>query len=140
GGAGRGLYLPGGGARAVERGPLAGGCVATPAQGRPDARPHLARRAEKEARPTGDRWYQVLIDEQVTQFVGGIPPGRAPDHYHQYEEVLVILSGRGLMWAGRSSAPIAAGSCFYLPRRPVHRVPNNRSHDPCLLGLFYPAG
>src|SRR5262249_7080586 len=135
-----GLYLPGGVALAVERGPPACACVDTPAPGRPDARPHPARRAEKEARPTGDRWYQVLIDEQVTQFVGGIPPGRAPDHYHQYEEVLVILSGRGLMWAGRSSAPIAAGSCIYLPRRQVHCVENTGSGELCLLGVFYPAG
>src|SRR4051812_44261866 len=30
---------------------------------------------------TGDRWYCELIQAEVTQFIGGIPPGRAPDHF-----------------------------------------------------------
>src|ERR1043165_1729872 len=31
---------------------------------------------------TGDRSYRELIQQQVTQFVGTIPPGRAPNHHH----------------------------------------------------------
>src|SRR6185503_11108689 len=58
----------------------------------------IVRLADQKAQPTADRWYRVLIDEhigstQVTQFVGSIPPGRAPDHFHNYEEVLFILKG-----------------------------------------------
>jgi mannose-6-phosphate isomerase-like protein (cupin superfamily) len=87
----------------------------------------------------------VLLDEsvgsaQVTQFVGGIPPGRAPDHYHEYEEVLCILKGEGRLWAGASSTPIEAGSCVFLPRRQVHCVENTGSGELRLLGVFYPAG
>jgi len=89
---------------------------------------------------TGDRWYRELITAEVTQFVGSIPPGRAPDHFHLYEEVLCILQGEGVMWAGRSHTPIAAGSCVYLPIRQVHCVENTGSGELRLLGVFYPAG
>jgi mannose-6-phosphate isomerase-like protein (cupin superfamily) len=87
----------------------------------------------------------VLIDAtvgstEVTQFVGGIPPGRAPDHYHEYEEVLCILKGQGRLWAGASSTPIEAGSCVFLPRRQVHCVENTGAGELKLLGVFYPAG
>jgi len=64
----------------------------------------FVRLSDRAAMPTADRWYRVLVDdeigsEQVTQFVGSIPPGRAPDHFHKYEEVLFILTGTGRMWA-----------------------------------------
>jgi mannose-6-phosphate isomerase-like protein (cupin superfamily) len=95
--------------------------------------------------PTGDRWYRVLVDgevgsEQVTQFVGSIPPGRAPDHFHQYEEVLFILRGQGRMWAGQTSTSIGPGSCIYLPKGQVHCVENTGTDELRLLGVFYPAG
>jgi len=95
---------------------------------------------ERPLQRTGDRWYRELIQSEVTQFVGVIPPGRAPDHYHLYEEVLCILSGEGSMWAGPSSAPIEPGSCIYLPPRQMHCVENRGSGDLRLLGVFYPAG
>jgi mannose-6-phosphate isomerase-like protein (cupin superfamily) len=89
---------------------------------------------------TADRWYRELIQGQVTQFVGGIPPGRAPDHFHLYEEVLCILDGEGEMWAGASHTPIAKGSCIFLPRRQMHCVENRGSGELRLLGVFFPAG
>jgi mannose-6-phosphate isomerase-like protein (cupin superfamily) len=90
--------------------------------------------------PTGDRWYRVLIDSEVTQFVGSIPPGRAPDHFHEYEEVLFILKGEGRMWFGEEPSRIVEGSCIYLPRRQVHCVENTGTGELRLLGVFYPAG
>jgi mannose-6-phosphate isomerase-like protein (cupin superfamily) len=98
------------------------------------------RLADRAARPTADRWYRTMIDAVVTQFVGGIPPGRAPDHFHHYEEVLCILRGQGRMWAGATHAPIAAGSCIYLPRGQMHCVENTGAGELVLLGCFYPAG
>ena len=95
---------------------------------------------EKPLQRTGDRWYTELIQGEVTQFVGIIPPGRAPDHFHLYEEVLCILDGEGVMWAGTSRAPITTGSCIYLPRMQMHCVENTGSRDLKLLGVFYPAG
>ena len=100
----------------------------------------IARLADQRAMPTADRWYRVLIDSEVTQFVGSIPPGRAPDHFHEYEEVLFILRGEGRMWAGETSTPIGYGSCIYLPRRQVHCVENTGTGELRLLGVFYPAG
>jgi mannose-6-phosphate isomerase-like protein (cupin superfamily) len=94
---------------------------------------------------TGDRWYRVVIGDgqgsrEVTQFVGGIPQGRAADHFHHYEEVLVILSGTGTMWAGRTHTPIGVGSCVFLPRGQLHCVENTGRGELRLLGAFYPAG
>jgi mannose-6-phosphate isomerase-like protein (cupin superfamily) len=89
---------------------------------------------------TGDRWYVELIQAEVTQFIGGIPPGRAPDHFHLYEEVICILDGEGVMHAGESSTPIAAGSCIFLPRKQRHCVENTGAGELRLLGVFYPAG
>jgi mannose-6-phosphate isomerase-like protein (cupin superfamily) len=100
----------------------------------------IARLADQRAMPTADRWYRVLIDSEVTQFVGSIPPGRAPDHFHEYEEVLFILRGEGRAWIGDSSTPIGCGSCVYLPRRQVHCVENTGTGELRLLGVFYPAG
>jgi mannose-6-phosphate isomerase-like protein (cupin superfamily) len=115
------------------------------------ARPHGAmpfpgvRLADRKEMPTADRWYRVLVDEeigseQVTQFVGSIPPGRAPDHFHQYEEVLFILRGTGRMWAGRTTTAIGPGSCVYLPKGQMHCVENTGTEELRLLGVFYPAG
>ena len=107
--------------------------------------PPLVRLADRPAQPTADRWYRVLVDDEVgstqaTQFVGSIPPGRAPDHFHKYEEVLFILKGEGRMWAGETNTPIAPGSCIYLPKGQVHCVENTGKDELRLLGVFYPAG
>jgi mannose-6-phosphate isomerase-like protein (cupin superfamily) len=111
----------------------------------PLRRPPIVRLADREAVPTANRSYRVLVNEevgstQVTQFVGSIPPGRAPDHFHNYEEVLVILSGVGRMWTGEAHTPIACGSCIYLPKGQVHCVENTGDDELRLLGVFYPAG
>ena len=105
----------------------------------------MVKLSDRRALPTADRWYRVLVDdeigsEQVTQFVGSIPPGRAPDHFHEYEEVLFILRGEGRMWAGDTNTPISPGSCIYLPKRQVHCVENTGEGELRLLGVFYPAG
>src|SRR5215213_1991765 len=89
----------------------------TPAEPSSDKReqsPPIVKLSDRRALPTADRWYRVLVDEevgseQVTQFVGSIPPGRAPDHFHEYEEVLFILRGEGRIWAGETNAPIGPG-------------------------------
>jgi mannose-6-phosphate isomerase-like protein (cupin superfamily) len=107
--------------------------------------PAPVRLLDRPAETTADRWYRVLVDAElgsaeVTQFVGSIPPGRAPDHFHEYEEILCILAGEGRMWAGRESTPIGPGSCVFLPRRQVHCVENTGTGELRLLGVFYPAG
>ena len=91
------------------------------------------------------RWFRVLVDAKagcapVTQFLGFIPPGRAPDHFHEYEEIVCILAGTGRFWSGESSTAIGAGTCLYLPRRQPHCLENTGTESLQLCGLFYPSG
>ena len=76
----------------------------------------------------------------VTQFVGHIPPGRAPDHFHLYDEVGYILAGEGAFHVGDESAPLRPGSCFHLPARLVHSLENFGPGEMQVLGVFRPAG
>ena len=100
--------------------------------------------------------------ESVTQFVGYIPPGRAPDHFHLYDEVVYVLAGEGAFhWLEAStaepptpgrkatpsstagdgeSAPLRAGSCVHLPARLVHCLENQGPGEMRVLGVFRPAG
>ncbi|HKO56066.1 MAG TPA: cupin domain-containing protein [Thermoanaerobaculia bacterium] len=100
----------------------------------------MIRLADQPRQQTGDRWYAELVQAEVTQFVGSIPPGRAPDHFHLYEEVICILAGEGIMHAGDSSTPVGAGSCIFLPIRQRHCLENTGSGELRLLGVFHPAG
>jgi len=76
----------------------------------------------------------------VTQFVGHIPPGRAPDHFHLYDEVGYILDGEGAFHVGDETAPLRPGSCFHLPARLVHSLENFGPGEMQVLGVFRPAG
>ncbi|HYS55471.1 MAG TPA: cupin domain-containing protein [Thermoanaerobaculia bacterium] len=135
-----GIFLPRGAEMKLDGTVIAvGGAPATSPAPPGSAALHV-RLADQPIQKTGDRWYQELIQSEITQFVGSIPPGRAPDHYHLYEEVLCILKGSGLLWAGSSKTPIGAGSCVYLPKRQVHCLENTTSDELRLLGVFYPAG
>jgi quercetin dioxygenase-like cupin family protein len=76
----------------------------------------------------------------VTQFVGLVPPGRAPDHFHTYDEVIYVLQGEGFLEIGGERAPLHAGSCVHLPARLVHCLANTGDSELRLLGVFRPAG
>jgi mannose-6-phosphate isomerase-like protein (cupin superfamily) len=94
---------------------------------------------------TAGREFTVLAHpengcESVTQFVGYIPAGRAPEHFHLYDEVAYILAGEGAFHVDGESAPLRAGSCFHLPARLVHCVENFGPGEMRVLGVFRPAG
>lgn len=76
----------------------------------------------------------------VTQFVGLVPPGRAPDHFHRYDEVIYVLDGEGFLEIDGEQAPVTPGSCIHLPKRLVHCVANTGDTELRLLGVFRPAG
>jgi mannose-6-phosphate isomerase-like protein (cupin superfamily) len=79
--------------------------------------------------------------DSATQFLGYIPPGRAPDHYHHYDEVIYIVGGQGVLHIdGEESEPIRAGSCVHLPARLIHCLENTGGDDMTVLGVFRPAG
>jgi mannose-6-phosphate isomerase-like protein (cupin superfamily) len=133
-----GIYIPAG-ASLTLTGPATYVSSLTPAtpSGR---RTEVLKLAGQQIQHTGDRWYAELVQAEVTQFVGSIPPGRAPDHFHLYEEVICILEGEGIMHAGESVTPVATGSCIFLPIRQRHCLENTGSGELRLLGVFYPAG
>jgi quercetin dioxygenase-like cupin family protein len=76
----------------------------------------------------------------VTQFVGYIPVGRAPDHYHRYDEVVYVLEGDGVVYAAGDHAALEAGSCVHLPAGLVHCLENSGRSTMRVLGVFRPAG
>jgi quercetin dioxygenase-like cupin family protein len=76
----------------------------------------------------------------VTQFIGLIPPGRAPDHFHTYDEVIYVLDGAGYLEIDGERAPLEAGSCIHLPARLVHCLANTGDEEMRVLGVFRPAG
>ena len=78
--------------------------------------------------------------ESVTQFLGYIPVGRAPDHFHRYDEVVYVLAGEGALQVDGESAPLQAGSCVHLPAGLIHCLENTGPGEMRVLGVFRPAG
>jgi mannose-6-phosphate isomerase-like protein (cupin superfamily) len=78
--------------------------------------------------------------ESVTQFVGYIPVGRAPDHFHKYDEVVYVLAGEGAFHVDGETAALRAGSCVHLPAELVHCLENRGPGEMRVLGVFRPAG
>jgi quercetin dioxygenase-like cupin family protein len=76
----------------------------------------------------------------VTQFRGYIPVGRAPDHFHRYDEVVYVLAGEGAFHVDGESAALRAGSCIHLPARLIHCLENHGPREMQVLGVFRPAG
>jgi len=94
----------------------------------------------------GTRSYQVLLgphngSTRATLFAGFVPPGRAPWHYHLYDEIVWIPEGPGRVHRRGSEEELAAGSAFRLRPREVHIVENSHpDRELTLLGFFTPAG
>ena len=90
---------------------------------------------------TAGRQFRLLAPcASVTQFVGYIPVGRAPDHFHTYDEVVYVLEGEGALHIDGETAPLRAGSCVHLPARLVHCLENTGPGEMQVLGVFRPAG
>ena len=94
---------------------------------------------------TSDRHFRILTDPEAglrsaTQFVGEIPPIRAPEHFHDYDEVIYVLDGEGRFHAEGSTWPVAPGTCIGLPARVRHCLENTGGGLMRVLGVFRPAG
>ena len=144
------LWLPAG-ARyrlTAAAGPLTMDSVTLPAAtGIPDGTgaPRLARLEDCAVEVTGDRRFRVLFGPgngcaAATQFVGEIPPGRAPLHSHTYDEVVLVLDGAGVLHAGPAEHPIAPGTCIHLPPGQPHCLENTGQDTLRVLGVFHPGG
>jgi len=114
-----------------------------PANGTQHAVVDLAAGETKGA--TSGRQFRLLATPDigcasVTQFVGYIPVGRAPDHFHRYDEVIYVLEGEGSLHIAGESAPLRPGTCIHLPARLVHCLENDGPGVMQVLGVFRPAG
>jgi len=98
-----------------------------------------------EVEVTGDREFRVLVGPQLgcgaaTQFVGFIPPGRAPVHEHTYDEVVFVLEGEGVVHLADGDRRLRRGTCVYLPPGSPHCLENTGSEALRVLGVFHPGG
>jgi mannose-6-phosphate isomerase-like protein (cupin superfamily) len=105
----------------------------------------VVKASDSPSHAMGERSYQVLVGDaigspEITQFIGAIPPSKAPPHFHQYEEAITILSGSGRMWTGGRSAAVGPGSAIFLPIGQSHSLECEGPERMRLAGHFYPAG
>ena len=95
---------------------------------------------------TGARSFQVLFDAsngstRATLFAGFVPPGKAPWHYHLYDEIVWVPEGPGRLHIGESVEELEPGSAFRLRPREVHIVENTTAErELTIIGLITPAG
>jgi len=110
-----------------------------------DAARLLVHEQEREPQRSGDRQFKLLVDkdlgcERVTQFVGFIPPSKAPFHFHPYEEAIYILEGSGTVHSPEESCEYGPGTSIFLPIGCSHCLENTGPGPVRLLGVFYPSG
>lgn len=119
------------------------GSIRVASGNKPELTVHAENREKLPA--TAGREFCFMVDkdlgcQQVTQFVGWIPPSAAPFHHHEYEEVIYILAGKGILRVGKESIPFETGSSIYLPVRVPHCLENPGPLAMRVLGVFYPSG
>ena len=96
--------------------------------------PRVVRYGERPPLPAGkDLEFRYLVHRDtgspdVTQFIGTIPPGRAPNHSHVYDEVIYVLDGRGSVHVEGRSFPIEARNVPAPSAAPRARARERRRH------------
>jgi mannose-6-phosphate isomerase-like protein (cupin superfamily) len=98
-----------------------------------------------QGRATGARSFQILFgphngSTRATLFMGFVPPGKAPWHYHLYDEIVWIPRGPGRLHRADEIEELDEGSAFRLRPRELHIVENTGSEVLEVLGVFSPAG
>ena len=94
---------------------------------------------------TGGRSFEILFgpnngSTRATLFAGFVPPGRAPWHYHLYDEIVWVPEGPGRLHLAEGDATLESGSAFRLRPRKVHIVENASAAEMTIIGVFTPAG
>ena len=92
-----------------------------------------------------NREFRYLVNQDagcldVTQFVGLIPPGKAPHHSHTYDEVIYVIEGQGIFHVDDTQMPIGPGTCIHLPPFVPHCLENSGERNLRVLGVFHPSG
>ena len=146
-------FVPAGGASMLVAGPAGLGCVRATVGAATDLHAPMgvletvvALDQVEPGEATGARSFQVLHgpangSTRATAFVGYIPPGRAPWHYHLYDEIVWVLRGEGRLHIGDDVESLEPGVAFRLHPREVHIVENTQPEvELAVLGVFTPAG
>jgi quercetin dioxygenase-like cupin family protein len=95
---------------------------------------------------TGARSYRVLFgpangSTRATLFAGYLPPGRAPWHFHLYDEIVWVREGPGRLHLADGVEELGPGSAFRLRPRQVHIVESSsEDRELSVVGIFTPAG
>ena len=95
---------------------------------------------------SGARSFQILFgphsgSTRATLFAGFIPPGKAPWHYHLYDEIVWVPEGPGRLHLEGGTEDLGPGSAFRLRPRQVHIVENlSADREMTIIGVFTPAG
>jgi len=104
------------------------------------------RYAEQPPLPASpNREFRYLVNQDagcldVTQFVGVIPPSKAPLHSHTYDEVVYVIEGEGAYHIGDEVVAMGPGTCIHLPPLVMHCLENSGDADMRVLGVFHPSG
>ena len=110
------------------------------------ARELVVTLAESDAQQaTGGRSFEILFgphngSTRATLFAGFVPPGKAPWHYHLYDEIVWIPKGPGRLHLAEGDELLEAGAAFRLRPRQVHIVENAGATEMTIIGVFTPAG
>jgi quercetin dioxygenase-like cupin family protein len=107
--------------------------------------PRLSLLRDCAVEQTGGRRFRVLLGpgrgcEAATQFLGEIPPGRAPEHRHPYNEVVLVREGEGVLHAGGTDRTLGHGTSVHLPPGLPHCLENTGTATLVVLGVFHPGG
>ena len=99
----------------------------------------------RSASATGRRSFQILLGPEngccrATMFVGVVPAGAAPWHFHQYDEIVYLLDGEATYRQAGGSQSMTPDSAVRIPPRTVHINENVTDADMRVLGVFTPAG
>jgi quercetin dioxygenase-like cupin family protein len=94
---------------------------------------------------TGARSFRVLFgpangSTRATLFAGYLPPGRAPWHFHLYDEIVWVRDGHARVHRAEGVEDVTTGSAFRLRPREVHIVESANEDELGVLGIFTPAG
>jgi quercetin dioxygenase-like cupin family protein len=94
---------------------------------------------------TGGRSFEILFgphngSTRATLFAGFVPPGRAPWHYHLYDEIVWVPAGPGRLHLADGNERLDADAAFRLRPRQVHIVENAGASEMTIIGVFTPAG
>jgi quercetin dioxygenase-like cupin family protein len=95
---------------------------------------------------SGARSFRILFgphngSTRATLFAGFIPPGKAPWHYHLYDEIVWVPEGPGRLHVDGATEDLAPGAAFRLRARQVHIVENaSPVAEMVVIGIFTPAG